>query len=204
MLMPVGMFALHANCWNYSVIIQAVKVSLRSKWTSTVFWTCLLHLHVLELQLWSNVLSLELVHEMHEMSNHNNLHQILYTTSLIDILDPFGKCFSLHWLNTLQMATSLNLKGELIFLVTCIMYPAPENLNPPAPDKDKRRLSCNLMPCRCIQSQVIFFRERGKSSWTHKQISVTGKYISNFGKTRKHFVDMNHSWTIYFTKLSER
>ena len=33
-LMPVGMFALYASCWNYSVIIQTVKASLWLKWTS--------------------------------------------------------------------------------------------------------------------------------------------------------------------------
>ena len=76
--MPIGMFALHANCWNYSVIIQTVKASLRSKWTSAIFWTCLLHLHVLEVQLCKNVLSSELVHEMHEMSNHNSFGKRIF------------------------------------------------------------------------------------------------------------------------------
>ena len=65
------MFALHANSWNYSVIIHHVKGVIMIKVDIYSLWTQLLHLHALELWLCTNDLSSELVHEMHEMSNHN-------------------------------------------------------------------------------------------------------------------------------------
>ena len=72
--MPIGMFALHANCWNYSVIIQTVKGIITIKVNIWSLWTWLLHIHALEIQLCTNVLSSELVHEIHQMSNHNNIY----------------------------------------------------------------------------------------------------------------------------------
>ena len=44
-----------------------IKVDIYSLWTQ------LLHLHALELRLCTNDLSSKLVHEMHEMSNHNSM-----------------------------------------------------------------------------------------------------------------------------------
>ena len=55
-LMPVGMFALHTNCCNYSVIIQIVNEGvIMIKVNIYSLWTWLLHLHTLELQLCANV-----------------------------------------------------------------------------------------------------------------------------------------------------
>ena len=74
--MPVSMFALHANCWNYSCDDSNCKGIITIKVNICSLLNKLVAFAYIGLQLCTNVLSLELVHEMHEMSNHNTMETI--------------------------------------------------------------------------------------------------------------------------------